>query len=57
MTSKYEEALKELKNKRCETCNGSGKQDDADLGDISFNTWTCTTCNGSGFNPEKDAKS
>lgn len=45
-----------LKNRiesfRCKTCRGLGTCDDADPGDIMFNTWTCRTCNGSGFDPK-----
>lgn len=30
----------------CPTCKGIGKLDDAEPGDISFNSWTCPTCKG-----------
>lgn len=38
-----------VKKHKCKTCYGTGQQDDAELGDISFNIWTCTKCGGSGF--------
>lgn len=56
MATDYEKALKELKERKCQECHGSGKQNDADLGDISFNEWICTTCKGTGFNPKKEYK-
>lgn len=33
----------------CKGCNGIGEANDADFGDISFNTWKCEPCKGSGF--------
>lgn len=32
--------------KKCPTCKGIGVLDDADPGDIMFNTWPCPTCKG-----------
>lgn len=40
------EAKKQLK--KCPMCNGIGRCNDADLGDISFNEWVCENCNGTG---------
>ena len=48
--SDYQYALNALEQLKCPTCQGRGKCDDADLGDISFNTWTCTSCEGHGTN-------
>lgn len=56
MATDYEKALKELKDKKCRECHGSGKQNDADLGDIDFNEWTCPDCLGTGFNLKKEPK-
>lgn len=47
----FREAMAELKDKVCEPCSGSGELNDADPGDISFNTWRCTICKGTGFAP------
>jgi len=33
---------------KCETCGGTGKCNDADFGDVSFNEWTCPKCKGRG---------
>jgi DnaJ-class molecular chaperone len=30
----------------CATCHGTGKCDDADLGDIYYNEWPCPNCAG-----------
>ena len=38
----------------CTTCHGSGKLDDAGLGDISFTEWNCPDCNG--FNAHQAKK-
>lgn len=32
----------------CKTCGGTGMQNDAHIGDISFNEWPCPICGGSG---------
>ena len=53
--SAYQDAVKELEARRCETCQGSGEVDDADLGDIYYNKWTCAVCRGSGFAPTETA--
>jgi DnaJ-class molecular chaperone len=37
-----------LETAKCPDCDGSGECDDADLGDIYFNTWKCPKCNGTG---------
>lgn len=34
--------------KDCPECGGTGTLDDAELGDIGFNTWKCETCKGTG---------
>ena len=51
MQSQYYLDLKEIKEKRCPTCYGSGEIDDAEPGDIGYNEWTCTLCDGSGYYP------
>ena len=39
---------------KCPVCQGLGECDDADMGDIMFNTWTCRTCHGSGMKQRGD---
>ena len=34
------------KYEKCPTCSGTGQCNDADLGDIYFNTWPCPECKG-----------
>lgn len=46
--SRFEDELAALEATRCPTCRGAGECDDAELGDISFRTWTCRACGGSG---------
>ena len=45
----YSETLTHLKSLHCSECFGSGVVDNADLGDITFSTFTCSKCNGTGF--------
>lgn len=47
--SDFENALADLLSKKCDECGGMGTVDDADLGDIAFNTYVCPKCNGTGF--------
>lgn len=47
--SKYEEQLEKLKDHICKNCEGEGFTNDAELGDIAFNTYKCTNCDGTGF--------
>lgn len=51
MSSEFNKAIEDLDSRKCKKCHGSGSCDDADLGDISFYTWTCPDCKGSGFTP------
>jgi DnaJ-class molecular chaperone len=46
----YQQKLQALQNKKCETCSGTGECNDADFGDMYFNTWKCLDCNGKGLN-------
>lgn len=42
--------LKELILKyKCQTCQGTGHTDDAEPGDICYNTIVCPTCKGTGL--------
>lgn len=50
--SEYHRRLKELQDSRCPTCYGNGECDDAEAGDMFFNTWTCPTCKGTGIKEE-----
>lgn len=34
----------------CPMCGGSGKVEDAEPGDISFNKYKCSSCNSTGLN-------
>ena len=45
----FHKVLEMIKDHRCPECYGSGECNDADFGDISFNTWTCESCKGNGF--------
>lgn len=56
MNNEYDRLKEELKNKKCKTCGGLGKCDDADFGDIWFRTWTCSDCNGTGINEKQTEK-
>lgn len=47
--SRYEDVEDRLSDFKCSKCHGSGEYDDAEPGDISFNTYKCTECSGSGF--------
>lgn len=51
--SDYEELKKLLTKKldevRCQTCQGRGKLNDAEPGDMYANEWECPDCNGSGI--------
>ena len=46
--NKYQKAAEALDNKKCPVCDGLGKCNDADLGDIYYNEWTCKSCQGTG---------
>ena len=50
----YFEARRTVAAAECPHCHGSGKIDDADLGDIYFRTFTCPDCKGSGWKPGKE---
>ena len=50
--SAYHKILKQVEECRCENCGGLGTCDDAEPGDIYYNTWECTECKGSGLNAE-----
>lgn len=54
--SEYYDAYGELAEAQCTKCQGSGKCDDADPGDISFREWTCPSCKGTGLNTEYKSK-
>jgi len=46
----YDELLKELEDRKCAKCSGTGSCDNAEPGDIYFSTWPCVECDGSGLN-------
>ena len=47
-TNAYQSKMKALEATQCDTCHGSGKVDDAEPGDISYNEYECPDCGGSG---------
>lgn len=47
--SLFTDALATLADAMCKACNGSGSCNDAEPGDIYWNTWECTFCKGSGL--------
>lgn len=49
--SEYFKQLEVLKARRCDKCHGTGECDDAEPGDMSFNTWPCPDCGGTGMTP------
>lgn len=46
---KFHELKQELEDCRCDECQGTGMQDDADIGDITYNEWECPACKGTGL--------
>lgn len=54
MTSQYSKAMEIFAQRCCETCDGTGEEDDAGCGDISFRTWKCRSCLGTGFKKTKE---
>lgn len=45
----YRDLVKELKSARCTSCFGVGSHNDAEPGDIHFNSWKCPDCHGTGL--------
>lgn len=45
----WEDLLDDVLALKCPTCDGLGEYDDAEPGDISFNTVKCSPCKGTGF--------
>ena len=35
---------------KCKSCKGSGESNDAELGDMYYQTWVCVSCDGKGWN-------
>lgn len=50
--SKFHELKQELEECACPECFGVGEWDDAEPGDIYFNTYKCSYCEGTGINPK-----
>jgi len=44
MTSKYEQAVKDLQGRQCPACKGSGMYDDTEPGSISYHEWVRGEC-------------
>lgn len=49
MKTPYEKRVEEMAKRKCPNCQGTGKLDNADIDDISFNEWKCEPCEGTGF--------
>jgi hypothetical protein len=47
--SEYQNLVGLVESLKCPTCSGQGDYDDAEPGDIFFNTFRCTVCKGTGF--------
>ncbi len=47
--NEYERQLAALQCHRCEQCAGSGQCNNAEAGDIYFQTWECTNCGTTGL--------
>ena len=45
-----------LSRARCGKCGGSGERNDAEPGDIGFNTWVCKSCDGKGWDRQAVAE-
>ncbi|TDQ63619.1 hypothetical protein ATL17_1626 [Maritalea mobilis] len=41
-----------LSRAKCDDCSGQGERNDAEAGDISFNSWVCKSCDGKGWNKQ-----
>ncbi len=51
--SVYQACKEVLEEMECPKCGGLGYYDDAEPGDISFNTFKCDECNQTGFKPQE----
>ena len=49
----YQDELDKLEARKCGICGGTGKLNDAELGDISYNEWGCDDCKGTGLKPDE----
>ena len=38
-----------LEQEKCPNCMGLGQQNNAEPGDIGYDTWECKPCKGTGF--------
>ncbi len=47
--NQYQNEVQKLEQCKCTYCSGTGKLDDADFGDIYYNTWECQYCKGTGI--------
>lgn len=47
--SNYAAAQRELDRLRCSNCYGRGLCDDAEPGDMDYETWECDNCDGTGL--------
>jgi DnaJ-class molecular chaperone len=53
---KAADVLTSLENSQCKQCCGTGKCNDAEVGDMFYRTWTCPSCNGNGWDYEARIK-
>jgi len=54
--NKLGDLIHSLATFECPECSGSGEVDDAEMGDISFNTSPCPACKGNGIKDGKKLK-
>ena len=54
MNSDFSNAMDHLLDLRCDKCKGHGWIDDAERGDIYYNSYPCPECGGTGWNNKKD---
>jgi len=47
--NQYQRELQNLDAKKCKMCDGTGKINDAEPGDIFYNIYVCSTCKGTGI--------
>ena len=47
--NEYRKILKEVRDAKCPSCQGTGKTDYADPDDTFCIEWTCQDCFGTGF--------
>lgn len=49
--SLFHTELKDLQDRKCLECSGTGKVNDAEPGNITYRSWECPKCGGNGLVP------